>query len=399
MWGMNRIRDGELRRMVQHRVGIPRQDKEWQKVGGCVQWHDTRDRTCGHNALCRVEVRGMTGEGVEVCSGMVRWIVWVDVNGWEALGLRQSGRFDGASPYEVKGMDGFHTMRHEGMREADQLVDGGTVHLKGEGCDRQLLRVIAILCLWFSSCQVLHLHNLLSCKGEIISAAKGMSEHVIMQVRGGVPRAQAIGDLLGLHIDLAHLITGWGVRRYIVIIGVTEGVRERKDGRWVEVGVNDVSVVVDGVAVANAIVVAVADAVVIADADAEVDGDDVEILRGAGVGGIGSVSVAGVGVVVVIGSRVNVDGGDVVVAAADVVVVAEVDVGGIEVLREAGVGGVGDVDVAVADVKVDVNEGGVRVGDDGVAVAVVGGGVDVRNIIVVLVVGGGVVVVTADVGD
>jgi hypothetical protein len=143
---------------------------------------------------------------------------------------------------------------------------------------------------------------------------------------------QAVGDLLGLRVGLARLVTGQGVGRYIVVIGVAEGVRERKDGRWVEVGVDDVGIVVDSVAVADAVadavVVAVADAVVIADADAEADGDGIEILRGAGVRGIGDVSVTGVGVVVVVGGRVNVDRGDVVVAAADVI--AEVDVGGMK---------------------------------------------------------------------
>ena len=37
-----------------------------------MQWHGIRD---GAHALCKVEDRGMTEEGVGVCSGGVEWMV------------------------------------------------------------------------------------------------------------------------------------------------------------------------------------------------------------------------------------------------------------------------------------------------------------------------------------
>ena len=70
--GLGEIRGEELRRMVWCQVSIPRRDKEWWKVGGSVQWHGIRD---GAHALCKVEDRGMTEEGVGVCSGGVEWMV------------------------------------------------------------------------------------------------------------------------------------------------------------------------------------------------------------------------------------------------------------------------------------------------------------------------------------
>ena len=83
-------------------------------------------------------------------------------------------------------MCGFHTVCCKGKREVDRLVGCGAVCLKGKGCGCWLLRVVAIACLWFLSCWMLHLHNSLSCEGKIISTAKGTSERVIMQVGGSV---------------------------------------------------------------------------------------------------------------------------------------------------------------------------------------------------------------------
>ena len=137
----------------------------------------------------RVEDRGVTEEGAGVCGDVVEWMVWAGADGWEALGLRRGGVLEGASLYEVKGMDGFRTVRREGKREVDRLVGCGTVRPKGKGRGRRPLRFVAISCLWFSICQMLGLHDSLSCEGKIISAAKGMSERVVMQVSGSVPRA------------------------------------------------------------------------------------------------------------------------------------------------------------------------------------------------------------------
>ena len=63
----------------------------------------------------------------------------------------------------------------------------------------------------------------------------------------------------------------------------------------------------------------------VAVAGAEVDVDGVEILRGAGIGGVGDDGVGGVGVVVVVGGGIDVDGGGVGVDAVVVVVVVGVD--------------------------------------------------------------------------
>ena len=137
----------------------------------------------------RVEDRGVTEEGAGVCGGEVEWMVWAGAGRWEALGLRRGGVLRGASLYEVKGMCGFHTVRRERKREVDRLVGCGTVRPKGKGCGRRPLKFVAISCLWFSICQMLGLHDSLSCEGKIISAAKGTSERVVMQVGGSVPRA------------------------------------------------------------------------------------------------------------------------------------------------------------------------------------------------------------------
>ena len=151
-----------------------------------MQWRGIRDEK---RALRKVEDRGVTGEGARVCGGVVGWMVWAGADGWETLGLRRSGVLEGASLYEIKGMDGFRTVRREGKRKADRLVGGGTVRPKGKGRGRRPLRVVAIACLWFSICQMLSLHDSFSCEGKIISAAKGKSERVVMQARGSAPRA------------------------------------------------------------------------------------------------------------------------------------------------------------------------------------------------------------------
>ena len=88
MQGAGKTGGEESRRMAQHRVGIPRQDKEWWKVGGSVQWRSIRDGVC---ALCRVKDRGVTEEGAGVCGGEVEWMVWAGVDRWEALRLRRGG--------------------------------------------------------------------------------------------------------------------------------------------------------------------------------------------------------------------------------------------------------------------------------------------------------------------
>ena len=152
---------------MQRRIGIPRRDKEWRKVGGSVQWRGIRDEK---RALRKVEDRGVTGEGARVCGGVVGWMVWAGADGWETLGLRRSGELEGASLYEIKGMDGFRTVRREGKRKADRLVGGGTVRPKGKGRGRRPLRVVAIACLWFSICQMLSLHDSFSCEGEMVQS-------------------------------------------------------------------------------------------------------------------------------------------------------------------------------------------------------------------------------------
>ena len=158
--------------------------------------------------------------------------------------------------------------------------------------------------------------------------------------------------LLSLRVSLARLVAGRGVGRYIVVVGVAEGIGERndggekKDGWRMETGSDEVGVVDVAVAVAGVVVV------VVVVAGAEVDVDGIEILRGSGIGGIGNGGVAAVGVVVV------------------VVVVGGVDVDG---------GGVGVDEVVV------------------VVVAAVVGGVDVEDVLVLLVDGGGVVGVEVEV--
>ena len=172
---------------------------------------------------------------------------------------------------------------------------------------------------------MLHLLNLLACEGGMMISAKRKGECVVGQVRGGALQARAVGDLLGLCISLACLVICQGVRRYIIIIiGVAESVRERKD-----IGV-EVGIVVDAVAV----VIAEVNVVV-----AEVDVRGVEILR---VGIVGdSVAVAG--------AEVNVESIEILkvsnigdgVAVAVVVVISKGSVGV-------------DVAFAVAVVVVDV---------------------------------------------
>ena len=163
MRGAVEIGGDELRRMAQCRIGVPRRDKEWWKVGGSVQWRGIRYRAC---ALRRVEDRGMTEEGTGVCGGKVKWMVWAGMDGWEALGLRRGSMLRGASLYEVKGMCEFCTVRRERKGKANQFVSCGTVRLKGKGCGHQPLKFVAIACLWFSICQMLGLHDLFSCKGK-----------------------------------------------------------------------------------------------------------------------------------------------------------------------------------------------------------------------------------------
>ena len=135
----------------------------------------------------RVEDRGVTGKGAGVCGDVVEWMVWAGADGLEALWLRRGGVLEGASLYEVKEMDGFRTVRHEGKRNADRFVGCGTVRPKGKGRGRRPLKFVAISCLWFSICQMLSLHDSFSCEGEMISSANGMC--VVSQVRGGALRA------------------------------------------------------------------------------------------------------------------------------------------------------------------------------------------------------------------
>ena len=116
MWGTVEIGGDELRRMARRRIGVPRQHKEWQKVGGSVQWCGIRDRA---RALHRVEDGGVTGKGTGVCGGEVEWMVWAGMDGWEALGLRRGSMLRGAGLYEVKGMCGFCTVRRKGKRKAN----------------------------------------------------------------------------------------------------------------------------------------------------------------------------------------------------------------------------------------------------------------------------------------
>ena len=60
MRGASEIGGDESRRIAQRRIGVPRRDKEWRKVGGSVQWRGIRDEK---RALHKVEDRGVMGEG------------------------------------------------------------------------------------------------------------------------------------------------------------------------------------------------------------------------------------------------------------------------------------------------------------------------------------------------
>ena len=72
--------------------------------------------------------------------------------------------------------------------------------------------------------------------------------------------------LLSLRVSLARLVASWGVGRYIVVVGVAEGIGERNDGRekkdgWrMKTGSDEVGVVDVAVAVAGVVVVVVAGA-------------------------------------------------------------------------------------------------------------------------------------------
>ena len=142
-----------------------------------------------------------------------------------------------------------------------------------------------------------------------------------------------MGNVLGFCVHLVRLVAGWEVRRYIIIVRVAEGVRERKEsgerkkGRRVEGGVDDVGIVVDGIAVAIVV--------------AEVNVDVVEILRGAGIGGVSNDGVGSVGVVVVVSGGIDVDGGGVGVdeAASVVGVVVVIGVNAKDVIVVLVVGG------------------------------------------------------------
>src|SRR5947208_1581431 len=77
----------------------------------------------------------------------------------------------------------------------------------------------------------------------MVSSAEGRSECIVLQVRGGAPRAQAVGNLLGLHVGLVIVVGGMvdvdggsiGVGE-VVVVAVVRGSVDVKDVIVVIVG-------------------------------------------------------------------------------------------------------------------------------------------------------------------